>query len=146
MALGPGFAIRIVWPSPFCRITSLVPMVPPPPERFSTTADWPQTDWRCAASRRPITSVEPPAAAGTTTRMVSVGRQSARLDRGRIVAAEKAAALVSTRRRDSNLLDISTPCFFVCRERRHDAAVRQADDLAQQTFAKAVQVGAARRL
>ena len=51
-------------------------MVPPPPERFSTTADWPQAVCRCAASSRPITSVLPPAAAGTMIRTVSVGRQS----------------------------------------------------------------------
>ena len=96
----------MVWPSALARTTSAVPMVPPPPERFSTIADWPQTDCRCAASRRPITSVEPPAAAGTISLTVSVGRQSPapRLDRGRIAAADSAAAPVSTRRRDSNLV------------------------------------------
>src|SRR5258708_3165793 len=104
MALGPGLPIRMVWPSPFWRITSTVPMVPPPPERFSTTADWPQAVCRCAASNRPITSVVPPAAAGTMMRTVSVGRQSAKLTRGKIAAVESAAAPDSTRRREKALL------------------------------------------
>src|SRR5262245_56627976 len=79
-------------------------MVPPAPERFSTIADWPQTECRCAASRRPITSVEPPAAAGTISLTVSVGRQSPapRLERGTIAAVVSAAAPVNTLRRDSN--------------------------------------------
>src|SRR6266478_3302725 len=57
----------MTWPSAFPRTASDVPMVPPPPERFSTTADWPQLTCRCAASNRPITSVLPPAAAGGST-------------------------------------------------------------------------------
>src|ERR1700761_1709244 len=112
-------------------------MVPPPPERFSTTAFWPQADCRCAASRRPITSVEPPAAAGATTRMVSVGRQSARLDRGRIVAVDSAAAPASKFRRERYprvsfvVVKISLPCIILfCGERRDGAAIRQAGDLA----------------
>src|SRR5215470_15973315 len=130
MALGPGLPIRIVWPSPFCRITSDVPMVPPPPERFSTTADWHHAVCRCAANRRPITSVLPPAAAGTITRTVSVGRQSARLERGKIAAVDNAATPDSTLRRDSNFLFISPPCF-VCSEPREEVAGRQPGDLAQ---------------
>ena len=60
---------------------------------------------RCAASNRPITSVVPPAAAGTIRRTVSVGRQSApRLARGRMAAVENAAAPVSTRRREISLV------------------------------------------
>src|SRR5262245_20060846 len=104
IALGPGLPTRIVWPSAFERTTSAVPIVPPAPERFSTIADWPQADCRCAASRRPITSVEPPAAAGTISLTVSVGRQSPapRLERGTIAAVVSAAAPVSTLRRDSN--------------------------------------------
>ena len=47
-----------------------------------------------------MTSVEPPAAAGTMMRTVSDGRQSARLVRGRIAAVDNAAAPASTRRRD----------------------------------------------
>ena len=66
----------MVCPSALLRTASAVPMVPPPPERFSTTADWPQAFCRCAASNRPITSVVPPGAAGTMRRTVSVGRQS----------------------------------------------------------------------
>src|SRR4029079_11986680 len=80
-------------------------MVPPPPERFSTTADWPHADCRCGASNGPITSVVPPGGAGTIRRTVSVGRQSApRLARGRIAAADIAASPVSTRRREINLV------------------------------------------
>src|SRR3954465_1256742 len=104
----------MVWPSGLARAPSAVPIVPPPPERFSTTADWPQAVCRCAARSRPITSVEPPAAAGTTRRTFSVGFQSARLDRGRIAAAERAAAPVSTRRRDNNCLGtnpLPASCF-----------------------------------
>ena len=52
----PGWCVR----PPLLRTASAVPMVPPPPERFSTTADWPQAFCRCAASNRPITSVVPP--------------------------------------------------------------------------------------
>src|SRR6478736_7927782 len=121
MALGPGLPIRMVWPSPFWRITSTVPMVPPPPERFSTTADWPQTVCRCAASNRPITSVLPPAAAGTMMRTVSVGRHSApKLARGRMAAVEKAAAPARTLRRETwrrekaLLVTSNTPCFDCC--------------------------------
>src|SRR5258706_15568505 len=77
MALGPGLPTKMVCPSPFWRPPSDVPMVPPPPDRFSTIADWPQAFCRCAPSIRPITSVLPPAAAGTMRRTVSVGRQSA---------------------------------------------------------------------
>src|SRR4051812_5348126 len=87
-------------------------MVPPPPERFSTTADWPHAVCRCAASSRPITSVVPPGAAGTIRRTVSVGRQSPapRLARGRIAAVESAAAPVNTRRREKELvLNVFTP-------------------------------------
>src|SRR3569832_2225057 len=94
----------LVWLSALVWTTSAVPIVPPPPERFSTTAVWPHADWRCAASSRPMTSVEPPAAAGTMMRMFSVGFQSARLDRGRIAAADRPAAPLSTQRRDTNLL------------------------------------------
>src|SRR4051794_30597165 len=113
MALGPGLPIRMVWPSPFCRATSAVPMVPPAPERFSTTADCPQFACRCAANSRPITSVLPPAAAGTISRTVSVGRQSARLARGRIAAAETPAAAASTRRRDIGRVTVFLPVFEI---------------------------------
>src|ERR1700730_830770 len=134
MALGPGLPTRMVWPSPFWRVTSDVPMVPPAPERFSTIADCPQAACRCCASMRPITSVLPPGAAGTIRRTVSVGRQSApRLTRGRMAAAEIAAAPVSTRRRENNLL--VTCCslhgLLFCREPREGAGSSQAGSLAQ---------------
>src|SRR6478672_9774555 len=102
MALGPGLPTKIVCPSPFWRTTSVVPMVPPPPDRFSTIADWPQAFCRCAASNRPITSVVPPGAAGTMRRTVSVGRQSAAQPRrGNAAVAENAAAADSTPRREN---------------------------------------------
>src|SRR5260221_10601590 len=101
MALGPGLPTKIVCPSPFWRTTSDVPMVPPPPDRFSTIADWPQAFCRCAASIRPITSVLPPAAAGTMRRTVSVGRTAAAWPgRGTAGVAETAAAADSTPRRE----------------------------------------------
>jgi hypothetical protein len=45
--------------------------------------------------------------------MVSVGFQSARLARGKMAAADSAAAPESMLRRDSNFLVISTPCFWL---------------------------------
>src|SRR5438876_209649 len=135
MALGPGLPTRMVWPSPLLRTTSTVPMVPPPPERFSTTADWPQAVCRCAASSRPITSVVPPAAAGTIRRTVSVGRQSPapRLARGRMAAVESAAAPVSTRRRENVLVVTSHSLLgcLLCSDPREYRAARQAGYLAQ---------------
>jgi len=65
-------------------------MVPPAPDLFSTIADWPQADCRCAASMRPITSVLPPAAAGTIRRTVSVVRQSRNADARKAAVAENA--------------------------------------------------------
>src|SRR3954452_12436408 len=112
IALGPGLPTRMVCPSPFCRTTSAVPIVPPPPDLFSTIADWPHADCRCAASIRPITSVLPPAAAGTISRTVSVGRQSAAWPRRGIAAvADKAAAADSTRRREIPSVTVITPCL-----------------------------------
>src|SRR5260370_27268143 len=105
MALGPGLPTRMVCPSPFWRTTSEVPMVPPPPDLFSTIADWPHAACRWAASIRPITSVLPPAAAGTMRRTVSVGRQSAAWPkRGNAAVAENAAGAGKTRRRGINLV------------------------------------------
>src|ERR1700676_4582119 len=105
MALGPGLPTSMVCPSPFWRTTSEVPMVPPPPDLFSTIADWPHAACRCCASIRPITSVLPPAAAGTMRRTVSVGRQSeAWPKRGKAAAAENAAAADNTLRRESLLV------------------------------------------
>src|SRR5258705_8969116 len=135
MGWGPGLPTRRVCPSPFWRAASAGPMVPPPPDRFSTIADWPHAVCRCAASNRPITSVVPPAAAGTMMRTVSVGRQSApRLARGRIAAVERTAAPVSTRRRERGwLVTNALPAWnrYFAGKRRQRAAVRQADDLAQ---------------
>src|SRR4029077_19912093 len=105
-----------------------------PPERLSTTADWPHAVCRCAASKRPITSVVPPGAAGTMRRMVSVGRQSApRLERGKIAAVESAAAPVRTRRREKiRLVTRLLPAgLSFAAERRQRAGLGQAGDLAQ---------------
>src|SRR6195256_3313972 len=133
MALGPGLPTRMVCPSPFWRTASAVPMVPPPPDRFSTIADWPHAVCRCAASNRPITSVVPPAAAGTMRRTFSVGRQSAAWPRrGKAAVADSAAAADSTRRRESSLVTFhSLLGFSFAGERRECAGGRQADGLAQ---------------
>src|ERR1700694_4465404 len=133
MALGPGLPIRMVCPSPFWRTTSAGPMVPPAPERFSTIAFWPHATCRCCASNRPITSVLPPAAAGTMMRTVSVGRQSAaRPTRGKAAVAESAAAADSTPRREIPLVTChSLLRLLFCGERRECAGDRQADGLAQ---------------
>src|SRR6266403_4735172 len=133
MALGPGLPTRMVCPSPFWRTASAVPMVPPPPDRFSTIADWPHAVCRCAASNRPITSVVTPAAAGTLRRTFSVGRQSAAWPRrGKAVVADSAAAADSTRRRESSLVTFhSLLGFSFAGERRKCAGGRQADGLAQ---------------
>src|SRR3954452_23414118 len=114
IALGPGLPTRMVCPSPFCRTTSEVPIVPPPPDLFSTIADWPHAACRCAANMRPITSVQPPAAAGTIRRTVSVGRHSpaARPRRGIAALADKAAAADSTRRREIPGLTVITPLII----------------------------------
>src|SRR3979409_1532529 len=128
MALGPGLPTRMVCPSPFWRTTSEVPIVPPPPDLFSTMADWPQAVCRCAASMRPITSVEPAAAAGTMRRPVSVGRQSAaRAGRGKDAVAENAAAADSTLRRENRLVTShSLLGLLFCGEARECAGNRQA--------------------
>src|SRR6266481_1805667 len=133
MALGPGLPTRMVCPSPFWRTASDVPMVPPPPDRFSTIADWPHAVCRCAASNRPITSVVPPAAAGTMRRTFSVGRQSAAWPRrGKAAVADSAAAADSTRRRESSLVTFhSLLGFSFAGERRKCSGGRQADGLAQ---------------
>src|SRR5882757_9684178 len=133
MALGPGLPTRMVCPSPFWRTASAVPMVPPPPDRFSTIADWPHAVCRCAASNRPITSVVPPAAAGTMRRTFSVGRQSAAWPRrGKAAVADSAAAADSTRRRESSLVTFhSLLGFSFAGERRKCAGGREADGLAQ---------------
>src|SRR6266478_4394616 len=133
MALGPGLPTRMVCPSPFWRTTSDVPMVPPAPDLFSTIADWPQADCRCDASIRPITSVLPPAAAGTMRRTVSEGRQSAAWPkRGKAAVAENATAADNTRRREINLVTVhSLLRLLFCGERRECAGGRQADGLAQ---------------
>src|ERR1700737_712068 len=133
MALGPGLPIRMVCPSPFWRTTSEVPIVPPAPDLFSTIADWPHTACRCCASNRPITSVLPPAAAGTMRRTVSVGRQSAAWPkRGMAAVAENAAAADSTRRRESLVTTFhSLLRLLFCGERRECTGGRQADGLAQ---------------
>src|SRR5216683_5704336 len=133
MALGPGLPTKMVCPSPFWRTTSDVPMVPPPPDRFSTIADWPHAVCRCAASNRPITSVVPPGAAGTMRRTFSVGLQSAAWPkRGKAAVAESAAAADNTRRREINLVTVhSLLRLLFCGEGRECAGGQQADGLAQ---------------
>src|SRR3981081_1671405 len=138
MALGPGLPIRMVCPSPFWRATSAVPMVPPAPDLFSTIADWPHAACRCWASNLPITSVLPPAAAGTMRRTVSVGRQSAAWPRrGKAAVAENPAAADSTRRRESLVVTFhSLLRLLFCGEPRKCAGGRQADGLAQALYVK----------
>src|SRR5258708_27716313 len=122
----------MVCPSPFWRTTSEVPMVPAPPVLVSTIADWPHAACRWAASIRPITSVLPPAAAGTMRRTVSVGRQSAAWPkRGNAAVAENAAAADNTLRRESLLVTFhSLLRLLFCGKRRECTGGRQADGLA----------------
>src|SRR5256885_619949 len=94
----------MVWPSGFWRAKSVIAIVPPPPDLFSTTVDWPHATCSCCASRRPITSVVPPGAAGTMIRTASVGCQSACAARGRALAAARPAAPDRTARRDTGLV------------------------------------------
>src|SRR3954454_13682218 len=82
----------MVCPSGFWRAKSVIAIVPPPPDLFSTTVDWPHATWRCCASSRPIRSVVPPGAAGTITRTASLGRQSARAVVENVAAAARPAA------------------------------------------------------
>src|SRR5688572_16116853 len=57
-----------VWPSAGARTTSLAPMLPAAPARFSTTTGWPSGACSRSAIRRAKMSVEPPGANGTTRR------------------------------------------------------------------------------
>src|SRR5687768_13531888 len=57
-----------VWPSAGARTTSLAPMLPAAPARFSTTTGWPSGACSRSAIRRAKMSVEPPGAKGTTRR------------------------------------------------------------------------------
>src|SRR5215213_9806567 len=105
----------MVWPSGFWRTKSVIAMVPPPPDLFSTTVDCPHATCRCCPSSRPITSVVPPGAAGIMMRTASVGRQSACAARGRAVAAARPAAPDSALRRERRSVIWRFPvvCFFV---------------------------------
>src|SRR4028118_392815 len=53
MDCGPMLPISMVCPSGRARTTSMVPMVPPPPDLFSTTAFWPPRGCRCAGTGPP---------------------------------------------------------------------------------------------
>ena len=49
----------------FAAATAEAPMIPPAPERFSTTTGWPNLGPMACAMMRPSVSVEPPGASGT---------------------------------------------------------------------------------
>jgi hypothetical protein len=63
-------AIRIVLPSGVARNTASVPITVLAPERFSTIIVGPCARLNCSASKRATRSAGPPAAKGTTIRMV----------------------------------------------------------------------------
>src|SRR3954452_11179992 len=89
-------------------------MVPPPPDLFSTTVDWPHAAWRCCARSLPIRSVVPPGAAGTITRTCSLGRQSAACTARVRAAAVRVVPTARTARRDKGAFVIERfqKCLF----------------------------------
>src|SRR3954469_7907024 len=89
-------------------------MVPPPPDLFSTTVDWPHAAWRCCARSLPIRSVVPPGAAGTITRTCSLGRQSAAFTERARAAAVSGVPAARTARRDKGAFGIERfqKCLF----------------------------------
>src|SRR5262249_4170268 len=79
-----------VWPSGAARATASVPTCPAAAGRLSTMTVWPSAFSRCGASRRPITSFEPPAGNGTIHRVGWGGQAGA--DVGAVWAATGQAA------------------------------------------------------
>jgi hypothetical protein len=67
MAITDVLAQSSVLPSAGARATASVAIMPLPPTRFSTTNCWPNASLRREAASRPITSILPPAANGTST-------------------------------------------------------------------------------
>ena len=65
---------RIVWPSGSALATVMVPMVVPPPGRFSMTIVWPVCAATCSNTVRGTRSVALPAPNGTMTRTGLVGQ------------------------------------------------------------------------
>ena len=61
-----GLARRSVWPSGAARATLSAPTLPPAPERFSTTTDWPSSAWYLGCRMRATMSISPPGGYGTT--------------------------------------------------------------------------------
>jgi hypothetical protein len=62
------FAMKSVYPSGGACAAISVPMLLPPPGRFSTKNDWPSLSLRYCATSRPMMSVDPPADVATRTR------------------------------------------------------------------------------
>src|SRR6187399_530046 len=98
-------------------------MVPPPPDLFSTTVETPHAVARCAARRRPITSVVPPGAAGMMRRTVSVGFQSDKAGPGRAVAA-RPPAITARRETRSVMRRFPGLLFYLKRDHRRRARAR----------------------
>ncbi len=67
MARMPVVPKSSVWPSGADLATMAAPMLPPAPERFSTTTGCLSATASRSARSRPITSVDPPGAKGTTS-------------------------------------------------------------------------------
>src|SRR6187551_1588085 len=103
-------------------------MVPPPPDLFSTTVETPHAVARCAASRRPITSVVPPGAAGMMRRTVSVGFQSDKAGPGRAVAARPAT---TARRETRSVMRCFPELLFEAQSSRGARAQARADERSQ---------------
>jgi hypothetical protein len=65
-------AIASVYPSARALFTCIVPIAPTAPPTFSTMTDWPRSRLNWSAARRPMMSVLPPGAKGTT---ILIGRE-----------------------------------------------------------------------
>src|SRR5574339_139313 len=95
----PGFATcadefaSSVYPSGAESTTTLEPIEPPAPTRFSATTGWPHISCSLAATARPMMSVELPGVNAMTSRTGLAGYACARQAPARIESATKATAL-----------------------------------------------------
>ena len=87
-------------------------MMPPPPTRFSTTICWPSTSDSRAAIRRPVTSMLPPAAKGTSSLIGRSGQFCAPAGRPGRGRREGKAGAEKKRRRARGVRDVSWRALY----------------------------------
>src|SRR5258706_15284183 len=86
-----------------------MPILPPAPERLSTTTDWPKLALNFCAMMRPIVSIPPPGANGTINRIGRVGYCSRDVDACAIISAAAADSRTFASRKGPCPLLASTP-------------------------------------